>query len=80
MDYNNDIRKVFNDTLYNGMDRDFFLEVTEGTSDIEVLEIGIEFLKIAKDRLSTENNEQYKELSIVCEKLEELQERIYSEE
>lgn len=72
MDYNNDIRKVFNDTLYNGMDRDFFLEVTEGTSDIEVLEIGIEFLKIAKDRLSTENNEQYKELSIVCEKLEEI--------
>lgn len=66
---------IFNNIL--GNDRDYFNELVEGATDLEILIIATKLLKNAQDRLNNdmENKkiiEEYNKISNICNELDNI--------
>lgn len=66
---------IFNNIL--GNDRDYFNELVEGATDLEILMIATRLLKNAQDRLNNdmENKkviEEYNKISNICNELDNI--------
>lgn len=72
--YDYDIRQIFNDTF--GGKRFYFDELVEGTDDFQILRIGTEILKNARDRLCNSEDikvqAEYCRLAYICEQLNDI--------
>ena len=73
MNYDNDIRKTFNDIL----GEDSWFALLESINDFDLLRLSVEFLRKSTDRLDNdldnkEINEEYIKLKFIIEQLEKI--------